>query len=78
MSVLGMIMIEFFKYSNTEGKIIFLWVMFTSLCLIAGIFKLCFLIAGVFSLVTGFFSCLIILPDAQFGREDPADENALF
>lgn len=70
-------MIDFFKYSNTEGKIIFLWVVVTSLCLIAGIFHKCFLIGGLISLILGFVLCLMYLPEARFGKDDPPDENAL-
>lgn len=70
-------MIDFFKYSNTEGKVLFIWAMICALCLIAGIFNRCFLIGGIVILALGFVMCLMYLPEAQFGKDDPPDENAL-
>lgn len=70
-------MVKFFLHSNFEGKVILVWMAINIACLGIGYFNQCFLIAGFIILVLSFLTFGMFLPDAQFGKDDPPDENAL-
>lgn len=70
-------MIKFFMHSNFEGKLILVWMVINIACLVIGFFNKSFLIAGFIILVCSFFTFGMFLPEAQFGKDDPPDENAL-